>query len=70
MNRIWKFFQYGYLMIAFICLVETFVQWNVDRNRAYFFLIFGVLITLVFFFKRHFRKKVEKRNEQNNQKKQ
>ena len=70
MNRIWKFFQYGYLMIAFICLVETFVQWNIDRNRAYFFLIFGVLITLVFFFKRHFRKKVEKRNNQNNQNKQ
>ncbi len=69
MNRIWKFFQYGYLMIAFICLVETFVQWNIDRNRAYFFLIFGVFITLVFFFKRHFRKKVEKRNNQNNQKK-
>ena len=40
-----------------------------DRNRAYFFLIFGVLITLVFFFKRHFRKKVEKRNNENKQNK-
>jgi FtsH-binding integral membrane protein len=69
MNKIWKFFQYGYLMVAFICLVETFMKWNVDRDRAYFFLIFGIGITLVFFFKRHFRKKVQERNNQNNQNK-
>ena len=65
MNGIWKFFQYGYLMIAFICLIETFVKWNIDRERAYFFLGFAIFITLVFFFKRHFRKKVEKRNNHN-----
>ena len=65
MDRIWKFFQYGYLMIAFICLVETFTKWNINRERAYFFLAFSILIILVFFFKRHFRKKVEKRNNEN-----
>ena len=52
-------------MIAFICLIETFVKWNIDRERAYFFLGFAIFITLVFFFKRHFRKKVEIRNRQN-----
>jgi hypothetical protein len=65
MNRVWKFFQYGYLMVAFICLVEGIVRWNDDRDRAYFFLLFSISITLVFFFKRHFRKKVEKRNNDN-----
>lgn len=65
MNKLWKFFQYGYLMVAFICVVEGFVRWNTERNSAYLFLGFAICITLVFFFKRHFRKKVEKRNNQN-----
>jgi hypothetical protein len=53
-------------MVAFICLIEGIVRWNSDKQRAYLFLGFAVFITLVFFFKRHFRKKVEKRNNQNN----
>jgi L-asparagine transporter-like permease len=65
MNRIWKFFQYGYLIIAIICLVEALLRWSSDRNRAYLFLGFAVFIVLIFLFKRHFRKKVEKRNNQN-----
>ncbi|MGJ8746044.1 hypothetical protein [Polaribacter sp.] len=64
MNKIWKFFQYGYLIIAIICLVEAIIRWNTDRNRAYIFLGFSIFITLVFFLKRYFRKKVEKRNSQ------
>ena len=65
MNKLWKFFQYGYLMVAFICVVEGIVRWNADRSRSFLFLGFAVLIIFVFFFKRHFRKKVEKRNNQN-----
>jgi hypothetical protein len=65
MNRIWKFFQYGYLIIAIICLVEALLRWGSDRNRAYLFLGFAVFIVVIFLFKRHFRKKVEKRNNQN-----
>jgi hypothetical protein len=65
MTKIWKFFQYGYLMVAFICLAEGIVRFNTERTRAYLFLGFSIFITLVFFFKRHFRKKVEKRNNQN-----
>jgi uncharacterized membrane protein YuzA (DUF378 family) len=53
-------------MIAFICLIEGIVRWNSDKQRAYLFIGFAIFITLVFFFKRHFRKKVEKRNNQNN----
>ena len=64
MNKIWKFFQYGYLMVAFICLIEGFMRWSTERERAYFFFGFAIFITLVFFFKRHFRKKIEQRNNQ------
>ncbi|TVZ55810.1 hypothetical protein OD91_1077 [Lutibacter sp. Hel_I_33_5] len=65
MNKLWKFFQYGYLIVAIICLIEVFLRWNSDRERAYLFLVFAIIITLVFLFKRHFRKKVEKRNSSN-----
>ena len=65
MNKIWKFFQYGYLIIAIICLIEGIVRWGSDREKAYMFLGASIFITLVFFFKRHFRKKVEKRNNLN-----
>jgi FtsH-binding integral membrane protein len=62
MNKIWKFFQYGYLMVAFICIIEAIMRWNSDRQRAYFFFGFAIFTTLVFFFKRRFRKKVQERN--------
>ncbi|ARV07593.1 hypothetical protein BTO04_13235 [Polaribacter sp. SA4-10] len=65
MTKIWKLFQYGYLFIAIICLIEGILKWNSDRNTAIILFIFSVFITLVFFFKRHFRKKVEQRNSQN-----
>lgn len=65
MSKLWKLFQYGYLIIAIICFIEFIIRWNSDREKAYFFLGFSIFITLVFFLKRHFRKKVEKRNNQN-----
>ncbi len=62
MNKIWKIFQYAYLIIAIIFLVEGILKWNEDREEAYLFFGFSIFITLVFFFKRHFRKKIAKRN--------
>lgn len=65
MNKLWKFLQYGYLIVALVCIYEVFDRWNSDRSKAYFFLGFSIFIILVFFFKRHFRKKIEQRNRQN-----
>ena len=65
MNTLWKFFQYGYLLVAIVCLIEAFVVWNLNREKAYLFFGASIFITLVFFFKRHFRKKIEKRNNSN-----
>ena len=64
MNKLWKFFQYGYLIVAIICFIEGILRWDKDPEKAYLFLGFAFFITLVFFFKRHFRKKVEQRNNQ------
>ncbi len=65
MNKLWKFLQYGYLIIAIICLVEGIIRWSTDRSSSSLFFGVSVLVTLLFFFKRHFRKKVEARNQQN-----
>tara|TARA_B110000977_G_C10594522_1_gene305695 strand:- start:43 stop:243 length:201 start_codon:yes stop_codon:yes gene_type:complete len=65
MNKIWKFFQYGYLLIAAICLIEGLLMINSNRSKAILLIVASVFITLVFFFKRSFRKKVTQRNNQN-----
>ncbi|NVK53333.1 MAG: hypothetical protein HWD85_10400 [Flavobacteriaceae bacterium] len=64
MNTLWKYLQYGYLIIAVIFLVEAIFEWNEDREKAYLMLGFAAFITLVFFFKRHFRRKVQTKNNQ------
>tara|TARA_B100000795_G_C22723496_1_gene408461 strand:- start:521 stop:715 length:195 start_codon:yes stop_codon:yes gene_type:complete len=62
MNNIWKFLQYGYLIIAVIFLFEAVVQWKDDQNNAFLMLGFSIFILLIFFLKRNFRKKIEKKN--------
>jgi len=62
MNKFWKFLQYGYLIIAVIFLFEAIIAWKDDINKALFMLGFSIFILLIFFFKRKFRKKIEKKN--------
>lgn len=62
MNNFWKFLQYGYLIIAIIFLIEAIFAWKDDINKALFMLGFSIFILLIFFFKRKFRKKIEKKN--------
>ena len=61
MNKIWKFLQYGYFVVALIFLVEAIFEWKEDQNKALFMLGFSIFILLIFFLKRNFRKKIEKR---------
>ena len=63
MFKAWKFFQYGYLLIAIICLIEGIATFNANSSKSYFLIGFAIFITLVFFFKRFFRKKIEERNQ-------
>lgn len=65
MNKTWKFLQYGYLVVGVIFFVEGILKWNSDRQEAFIMFGFAIFITLIFFFKRNFRKKIEQRNKQN-----
>jgi len=59
----YKISEIIYLCIALISIVEVFLTWNFNRNRAYIFFGFAVISVLMAFFRRHYRKKF------NNQKK-
>lgn len=61
MGKIWKIFEYGYLIIAIVFIVETFINWNVNRERAYMLLLFSILAIFMYFFRKRFRKKAENR---------
>jgi len=59
MKKISKIFEVGYLIIAIVFLVETFLNWNEDRSRAYLLLLFSVLAGFMYFFRKRFRKKMD-----------
>ncbi len=64
MNRIQKIFEYGYLVIAVVFMVETVLKWNEEREKAYLMLLFSVVALGMYFFKRRFRNKVQNRNKE------
>ena len=62
MNKTWKIFEYGYLVIAIVFIVETVLHWNIDREKAYLMLLFAVVAIFMYFFKKRFRKRIQNRN--------
>jgi len=62
MNKIWKIFEYGYLIIAIVFFVETILKWNEDREKAYLLLLFAVVAVFMYFFRKRFRSRLEQRN--------
>lgn len=60
-NKIYQFFEYIYLAMAVFSLYLVYVEWDTNRERAYLFIFFAIVAVFMFFFKRRFRKMVEKR---------
>lgn len=59
MAKYYKFFEIAYLLIAIVFLVETILNWNTERQKAYIFLAFSALAVFMYFFRKKFRKKFE-----------
>lgn len=59
MKKISRIFEFGYLIVAIVFLVETFLNWNLERNRAYMMLLFSALAVFMYFFRKRFRKKMD-----------
>ncbi|PHQ57264.1 MAG: hypothetical protein COC16_01575 [Lutibacter sp.] len=64
MQKIWKIFEYGYLIIAIVFIVETIINWNANREKAYLLLLFSVLAIFMYFFRKRYRKRFKNRNNQ------
>lgn len=62
LSKVYRFFEYAYLIIAVFFTYEAINNWEANRDRAYLFLFFVVVAIFMFFFKRNFRKKMEERN--------
>ncbi len=62
MEKFRRIIEVGYLVVAIVFLVETVINWNEDRERAYLMLVFSILAIVMYFFKKRFRKKLESRN--------
>lgn len=62
MMRYAKYTEYVYIVVAVLAGYKTFALWGEDQSRAYLFLFFFVVSVGMFLFRRHYRKKFEKRN--------
>ena len=62
MQKIWKIFEYGYLIVAIVFIVEAVINWSQGfKDKSYMFLGFSVLAIFMYFFKKRYRKRFEDR---------
>jgi hypothetical protein len=64
MIKILRYTEYLYLAVAVISLYKIGQLWGVDRSQAYIFVFFAVVSIAMFFFRRNYRKRFEKRKGQ------
>ena len=64
MIKILRYTEYLYLIVAVISLYKIGELWNIDRNQAYIFIFFAVVSAAMFFFRRNYRQRFEKRRDQ------
>ncbi|WP_203295512.1 hypothetical protein [Luteirhabdus pelagi] len=62
-NKIYRLFEYVYVAMALFSIYLVWSNWETNRSRAYIFAFFAVVAIFMFFFKRHFRKKIENRSD-------
>ena len=52
-----------HIVIAVISVKEAYALWAIRPNKAYLFLGFAVLAIFMYFFRSHYRKKFNRRNQ-------
>jgi len=63
-NKIYQLFEYAYLGMFIFSIYMVITNWESNRDQAYLFGFFGVVAVFMFFFKRKFRKNLEKRKQE------
>lgn len=65
MVKILKYTEYLYLAVAGASLYKIFTLWATAPEETYIFIFFAVVSIAMFLFRRKYRKRFEKRTEQN-----
>lgn len=65
MIKILRYTEYLYLAVFVFSVYRIITDWNVDRQGAYLFVFFALVSIGMFFFRRNYRKKFEKRKRDN-----
>lgn len=65
MIKILRYTEYLYLGVFIFSIYRIYTDWNLDRQSAYLFVFFAIVSIGMFFFRRNYRKKFEKRKRDN-----
>jgi hypothetical protein len=65
MIKILRYTEYLYLAVALISLYKIAELWEANREGTYIFIFFAIVSTGMFFFRRNYRKRFEKRKQDN-----
>jgi len=60
--KIFKIFQYAYLVFAVLFLYDAYSNWEVEQTRSYSSLLLGALAIFMFFFRQKFNKKFDSKD--------
>jgi len=66
MIKFLRYTEYLYLAVALISLYKIGELWSIDRDQAYIFVFFAVVSIAMFFFRRNYRRRFEKRRDKEN----
>lgn len=64
LSKVSHIFEYLYLVVAALSIYKVVTEWGLEDSRPVLFIAFAVIGVFMFFFKRAFRKRMQKRQEQ------
>ncbi|WP_350286253.1 hypothetical protein [uncultured Croceitalea sp.] len=64
MVKILRYTEYLYLVVAVASIYKIVTLWPVAPKESYIFIFFAVVSLAMFFFRRKYRKRFEKRSEE------
>ena len=63
MVKYFKFFEFAYLVIAIIFVVEMVLNWSLNRQKAYIYLAFSALAVFMYFSEKSIEKNMKIRKD-------
>lgn len=65
LTKVSHIFEYLYLVVAALSVYKVVTEWGQEDSQTGLFIAFAIIGVFMFFFKRAFRKRMHKRQNQN-----